>query len=338
MQARRANISINYMGVDITKDIQPDLLNFKYTDNASDNADDIEIELKDEQVKWLNDWFPQKGDNIKASIDTVNWNKDGDTGSLYCGSFIVDEPEYSGRPRKLTIKAISMPSNTNFTSTKKSRAWENIKLSAIAKNIADSAGLELFFDAPSDPSYSRKDQSETSDMSFLSEVCKKEGFGFKVTDSKIVIYDEAKYEQQPSIMKLSESSTLVNSYGFKTTLTNSDYAGCRVKYRNAKKGTIIEYLYSIKDLEDSDKIYEVNKVVGSLEEAMRLAQKKLREVNKKGCIANLNVVGNLKLVGAICVDLVDFGAFSGKYFIDKAIHNIPKYTVDLEMHKVLEGY
>lgn len=338
MQARRSSLVVNYMGVDITKYIESDLIGFKYTDNASDNSDDIEIELKDEKAKWLNDWFPQKGDTVKATIKTLNWHKDGEKRSLYCGSFIVDEPEYSGRPRKMTLKAISMPSNTNFTSTKKSKAWENIKLSAIAQNIADSAGLDLFSDITSDPLYQRKDQSESSDMSFLSELCKKEGLGFKVTDSKIVIYDEVKYEQKASIIKLSESGGLVNSYSFKTTLTNSSYAGCKVKYRNAKLGTVIEYMYTIKEIEDTDKIYVYNETVSSLDEAMRLAEKTLRKYNKKEVTATLNVVGDLIYLGATCVNLVDFGAFNGKYFIDKTSHSLPNYNVDLEMHRVLEGY
>lgn len=338
MQARRAGIGINYMGVDITQDIAADLLSFKYTDNASDTADDIEITLKDEKAKWLNSWFPEKGDSIIAAINTTNWHKDGDTGNLNCGSFIVDEPEYSGPPRVMTIKAISMPSNTNFTSTKKSKAWENIRLSTIAQDIADSAGLDLYFDAPSDPLYTRKDQSETADMSFLSDLCKNEGFGFKVTDNKIIIYDEVKYENQPSILTLSTTSGLINTYNFKTTLTDSGYAGCRVQYRYAKKGTVIDYLYTIKDLEDSDKIYEVNQIVTSYDEAVRLAQKTLREVNKKEFTATFNVVGDLRYVGAVCVDVVGFGGFDGKYFIDQAVHNLPTYNVDLTMHKVLEGY
>lgn len=338
MLARRASLKVIYMGVDITKYIQSDLIGFKYTDNASENADDVEIELKDEKAKWLNDWFPGKGDIIKPKINTLNWHKDGEECSLYCGAFIVDEPEYSGRPRKMTLKGISIPSNTNFTSTKKSKAWENIKLSAIAQNIADSAGLDLFLDLNSDPLYSRKDQSETSDMSFLADICKKEGLGFKVTDSKIVIYDEVKYEKKASIITLSESGGLVNSYSFKTTLTNSSYAGCKIKYRNAKQGTVIDYLYSIKDIEKDDKIYELNEIVTSLEEAMRLAEKTLRKLNKKEVTASLSVIGDLRCLGAVCVDLVGFGAFNGKYFIDKAAHSLPNYNVDLEMHRVLEGY
>lgn len=338
MQARRSNITLKYSGVDITKYISEDLLSFQYTDNASGNADDISITLKDEKAKWLNDWFPEKGDSISAVINTINWLKNGDNGSLNCGSFIVDEPEYSGPPRIMTLKAISTPSNTNFTSTAKSKSWEKIRLSAIANNIADSAGLDLFFDVPSDPLYTRKDQSETSDMNFLADLCKSEGFGFKVTDNKIVIYDETKYEQQASVITLSASSGLINSYNFKTSLTNTSYAGCRIKYRNAKKGKVIDYLYTIKDITDSDKIYEINSIVTSYDEAVRLAKKKLREVNKKQCTATLNVFGDLRYVGAVCVDLSEFGAFSGKYFVDKATHNFLGYNVDLEMHKVLEGY
>ena len=338
MKARRASIKVEYAGVDITKYVESDLLSFKYTDNAAENADDIEIELKDEKAKWLNSWFPGKGDTLKATIKTLNWHKDGESKSLNCGTFIIDEPEYAGPPSKITLKAISTPSNTNFTTTKKSKAWENIKLSAIAQNIADSAGLDLFLDINADPLYERKDQSETSDMSFISDLCKKEGFGFKVTDSKLVIYDEVKYEQKPNVIILSKSGGLINSYSFKTTLTNSSYGGCKVKYRDAKKGQVIEYLYTVKELQDTDKIYVFNEVVTSLEEAMRLAEKTLRKYNKKEVTASLNVVGDLIYVGAACVQLVDFGVFSGKYFIDKSSHGFPNYNVDLELHRVLEGY
>ncbi len=90
-------------------------------------------------------------------------------------------------------------------------------------------------------------------MSFLADLCKKEEFGFKVTDSKIVIFDEVKYEKEAVIITLSESGGLVNSYSFKTSLTNTSYAGCRVKYRNAKKGTV-RVLFDDKDNLVSDEL------------------------------------------------------------------------------------
>ena len=340
MYARSAGISVNYLGVDITKNINKDLLSFKYTDNASDNADDVEITLKDKSGKWLNNWWPDKGDIINASINTTNWRKDGDKQHLSCGTFLIDEPEYTGRPRVLTLKAIATPSNTNFTTTKKSKAWEHIKLKTIAKDIANNAGLNLLFDSSINPTYDRKDQSDVSDMSFLSDLCKKEGISFKVTDKTIVLFDEADYEKKPSISTITESGGLVNSYNLKTALNDTAYAGCRVKYRNAKKGSYIDYLFSVKDDIDTskDKIYTINKRVSSRDEAIRLAQKTLRNLNKKEYTASMNVVGDIHLLGGLCINIKEFGKFDGKYFIDKAVHNLPSYTTDLEMHRVLEGY
>lgn len=340
MLARRAGISVNYLGVDITKSITNDLLSFKYTDNAADNADDIEITMKDKDGKWLNNWWPNKGDILNASINTVNWTKDGDKQRLSCGTFIVDEPEYTGRPRVMTLKAIATPSNTNFTTTKKSKAWEHIQLRTIAQDIANSAGLDLLFDSSINPTYDRKDQSDTSDMSLLSDLCKAEGISFKITNQTIVLFDEADYEKKLAAMTLVEDGGLVNSYTLKTALSNTAYAGCRVKYYNAKKKINIDYLFSIKDDIDStkDKIYVLNTRVASRDEAMRLAQKKLRELNKKEYQVSMNIVGDVRAVGGVCANLQGFGKFDGKYYIDKATHNHPGYTTDLEMHKVLEGY
>ncbi|WP_170932737.1 contractile injection system protein, VgrG/Pvc8 family [Desulfosporosinus sp. FKB] len=340
MLARSAGIKILYQGIDITTDLIKDLLSFKYTDNAADNADDVEITLKDKSGKWLNNWWPEKGDSLTVEINTTNWRKDGDSQTLPCGSFIVDEPEYTGRPRVMTLKGISTPSNTNFTTTKKSKAWEQINLKTIAQDIADNAGLNLFFDSSINPTYDRKDQSDTSDMAFLADLCKSEGISFKVTDHTIVLFNEADYENRPSICTLVEDGGLVNSYNLKTSLTNTAYAGCQVTYYDANKGRLIDYLFSIKDDIDpaKDKVYVENTRVNSLEEAQRLAQKKLRELNKKEFSVTMNVVGDVRLIGGVCVDISGFGKFDGKYFIDKAAHNQPSYTVDLEMHRVLEGY
>lgn len=340
MLARRAGVKVKYAGVDISKYIEKDLLSFRYTDNASGTADDIEITLKDEKGIWLKEWRPQKGDTIEAEIQTLNWKKDGDKSNLFCGSFILDEPEYAGRPRTITLRAISTPSNTNFTNTKRTQAWENIKLSTIGRDIANRAGLSFFFDSSVDPIFKRQEQTDTPDMTFLAELCEKEGLAFKVTDKKIVIFDEAKYEKRSSVAKFIEDSSTVLSYNLKTTMANTAYAGCQVTYYDPKLKQTVKYLFTIKEDidEKKDKIYKINSKVGTGEEAKRLAQKTLRKLNKMEYQARLTVVGNIALVGGNCTDLVGFGAFDGKYYIDKAVHNLPGYTTEIELHRVLEGY
>lgn len=340
MLARRSGIRVLYQGVDITSNITKDLLSFTYTDNASGNADDIDIALKDNKGKWMNEWFPEKGDSLKAEINTLNWRHDGDRQTLPCGSFIIDEPTYSGRPRVMNLKAISIPANSNFTETKRSRSWSKISIKAMAQDIANRAGLKLFFDSSTNPILSWVDQTETSDMAFLAEVCEKEGLAFKITDQSIVIFNEAEYEKRESVARYNEESSSILEYSFKTTLTRTAYAGCKVKYYDVNLGKNIEYLFSVKEINPKvDKVYRLNARVKTGEEAKRLAQKTLRNLNKKEYQGNLKVIGNVDLVGGSCIDLINFGKFSGKYFIDKASHQVGSgYITDLELHRVLEGY
>lgn len=341
MQARRSYIDIEYEGTTITKEVMVDLVSFTYTDNASGSADDVNITLKDDHKKWVNSWYPSKGDTLKVDIRTVNWYKNGEKRKLPCGRFMVDEPEYSGRPRNLNIKAISIPANSNLLSTPKSQVWRRIRLKNIASEIAKRYGLQLVYESDINPLYDLQEQTETSDSSFLSERCSDEGLAYKVTDKQIVIFDEEIYEKRKSVATFKESESSVLSYSFQSTYTNTAYAGCNVKYLDSSTGKTIQYLFAIKDDIDleKDKIFQVNKRVKGKDEAVRLAKKTLRNLNKKEYTGSIELVGDIRLLGGCCIDLVDFGVFSGKYYIDKATHTQSSgYTTSLELHKVLEGY
>ncbi|WNF36403.1 LysM peptidoglycan-binding domain-containing protein [Bacillaceae bacterium IKA-2] len=401
MLARRASVKVKYKGIDITSDIEKDLESFSYTDNASGNADDINFNLKDDHLHWINKWFPEKGDSIDAKIITHDWRFEGDKQVLPCGRFFLDQPEYSGRPRTLTLKAISTPTNNNFTTTERSKTWRNITVRSISQDIAKRAGLDLFWDSPKNPKLDTEEQTENSDMSFLAGLCEREGLSFKVTDKKIIIFDEETYEKRPTVGSFRENNSTLLSYNFKSTMVNTAYIGCNVKYYDAKKNRKIEFLYligesaAVTEISDDEvyvvksgdtlwaiskkndvtvdylvdlnniqnrdlifpgqeikirksaspnttvegKIYQLNSRVKTREEARRLAQKTLRNLNKKEHQATIQLVGNAKIVGGCCINLLGFGMFSGKYYVEKATHNIGNgYTVDVDARKILEGY
>lgn len=340
MLGKRASLDITYQGVDITDEINDDFLSFEYVDNASGESDTISLTLKDDKRKWIKNWFPEKGDVILPNIKTINWRRNGDKQSLSCGRFFVDEPEYSGRPSQFTLNAISSPLNGNFKDVPRSKTWRNITLKAIASDIATRAGLHLQYIGNNNPRYTEKEQSETPDASFLSELCEEEGLAMKVTDSKIVIFDEKEFERRPSVATYEEWGSTVLGYNFRTSLSNTKYDGVNVKYYDPKLGRTIQYLFTIgDDIGEDSKIYQVNQRVTSGDEARRLAQRTARRLNKKETTATLAVVGNIQLLGGVCIDLEGFGAFDGKYFIEKATHLIDGgYKTDLEIRKVLEGY
>ena len=336
METRRASIELLYEGTNITKYIEADLLSFSYTDNASGEANDVSIELKDNNKKWIDGWAPTKGDIVKPTILTTNWEKEGDSQSLSCGAFIVDEPSYSGRPRKLTLGAVSTPSDTNFMTTNKSKTWQSATVKSIAQYIADTAGVGLYFDSSTNPVVDYIEQSETPDVSFLFDLCKNNSLAMKLYNQKIVIFNETEYEAKDAVMTIAEENVI--SWQGKTTFTDTGYDGCLIKYTNPTSGETVSYTFTAPNKTGS-KVYQMNETASSLAEAERKAKAKLRELNKKEYTMSMELPGNLKLFSSHTVTVSGFGMFDGTYYLDKVTRKIGSgFTVSLEMHKVLEGY
>ncbi len=336
MKSRRVSIKLIYEGKDITDDIAPDLKSFTYNDNASSSADDVTIELKDDLGKWISSWAPSKGDIIIPTIITENWKYEGDSQSLYCGKFIIDEPSYSGRPRILSLGAISAPVDTQFMTVKHSQTWQKASVKKIAQNIADNANLALYFNSSSDPVIPFVEQSKEADAPFLTELCQRNGLAIKIYNQRIVIFNEMEYEVKSPVPTIAESDLI--QWSAKTTLTDTAYDGCKIVYTDPKSHTTFTYTFKPTDKSGS-KVYLINETVGSLAEAEQYAKCKLRELNKKEYTLNLELPGNLELYPTQVVTIKDLGIFNGDYYIDKVSHKIGGgFTTSLELHKCLVGY
>lgn len=350
MKARRATIELIYEGKNITKDIAKDLIEFTYTDNASGSADDVSITLKDPDGKWISSWAPQRGDIIKPTIKTVNWRWEGDSQQMKCGTYLVDEPSYSGRPRTLTIGAVSVPANTDFMNTPKSEIWDMASIKEIARSIAEDAGLQLYYDSKQDPVVDFLEQSEVPNASFLFDLCKKYSLAMKLYDNRIVIFDEAEYEKKPTVAIICENPGLVSSaikkpqivakpsWSAKTSFTETGFDGCQVVYTDPEYGELLEHTFMAPGRK-GNKIYILNEEVFSIAEAEIRAKSKLRELNRSEYVMTILIPGNLDLVASQTVDVKGFGVFDGKYFIDRITRKLGDgFDCTLELHRVLEGY
>jgi phage protein D len=336
MNTRRASLNITYQNTDITADIANDLLSFELNDNAAGSADDISITLKDDLGKWIGSWVPKKGDIIKASIKTENWRAEGDSQLMNCGTFLVDQCEYAGRPRIVNIGAISTPYNSNFMNVDKSKTWQSADIKKIAQSIANSAKLGLYYDTNYKPVIQFIEQSETPDAAFLNELCTQNGLALKVYNNKIVIYREQEYEDKKEIANIDETDML----SWQATFSESDtgYDACTVEYHHSKKSKTYTYTFRAPG-RTGNKIYKENTAVSSYAEAERLAKAKMRELNKKENSIRIDLPGNVQMLAASTIGITGIGVFNGKYFIDKANHSIGSgYKTSLELHKVLEGY
>ena len=77
-------------------------------------------------------------------------------GSLPTGSFELDSVEAAGPPATINISGVSLGYSSPIRQTKKSKAWENYKLSAIAGEIAGNGGLSCVYESANDPFYERE--------------------------------------------------------------------------------------------------------------------------------------------------------------------------------------
>lgn len=331
MQTRRTRLQLIYEGTDISQDIATDFISFDYTDNEHGKADDISIDLKDNKGLWTGAWFPGKGDSITATII------DEGHSALYCGKFNIDELSASGPPQKFTIKGVSIPLSKSIRRKAKNKAWESVVLSTIVREIAVTGGLQLIFDVETDPTYERIDQREESDLAFLQRLCESEGFNLKITDSQIVVFDQAKYESSPIYRTIVQGVDDIISWSFESQAYDL-YKECLVTYYDPKTETNIESTFLAPGI-TSGMSAKITKRAATYAEAERIAKAELRRRNKNEVKGSLTLPGDTGIISGVNLQLIGWGAYQGKYIIEKAAHSVTNgYTTKMDLRRVLEGF
>ncbi|MCM1059672.1 MAG: hypothetical protein NC452_05205 [Eubacterium sp.] len=280
------------------------------------------------------------GVEIAAVIVQKNWETDGKDKVLDCGIFEIDSLDASGPPGQASIKATSLPHTANIRNEKKSRAWEGVKLSTIASEIAQKNNMKCMFESAYDPYYTRREQVQISDIVFLQGLCKDAGISLKASARFLILFDAADYEKKDAVRKIKRGSADITSYRFSASANDTKYSKCHVTYTNPQNNQTIEYTYTPRDSDENGQILEINEKVNTREEARQLAMKRLRQKNKSECSAEFSLVGDTALVAGVNVEVEGFGMFDEKYIIETATHNVTAsgYTTQIKLRRVLEGY
>lgn len=339
MQARRANVTIIIEGKDVTKDLEPYRTALSYTDVLEGESNTAQISLHDRERLFIADWFPKRGDSAEISLSKLNWTGESDSDSVSFGIFEIDEIENkvsASSGNTASIKLNSIANKSELRSIDKSRSWEKVKLSKIATDLTQEAGLELFFDAD-DVDIERAEQKETSNLKFLHKLCKDNGLCLRVSNGKVIIFDIDKFERQEPVTTLTYGDENIISFSGKATISKI-YKSARVKYQHGKQAEKFDYKFD--DPEKSDGMtLEINQKVDSPAEAEKLAKKKLKEKNREEITVNLSVIGDFIYLAGQTLELKDFGFYDGRYMIKKVSHDVGKgYTCSLEMYKCVTSY
>ena len=317
-------------GTEVTKDLSPYLLNISYVDNLSGEADDLTVTLMDKSRLFISDWMPTLSDTLQVSL-----TKDSGAGrveTLDFGVFEIDEVEASSPPSVFKIKAVSVSQNSALRQRDESRAYENVKLSEIAADIANAANVELFYKASDDPTIQRAKQQGQSRLAFLEKLCKDNFLALKVSDGQLIIFDENELDKQQPALTLYRDSDVIN---FSARYTIQEiYGRADVIYHHGQHDELIQGSF---ECGASAKVLRINQKCETQAEAEKLAKNKLREKNKDGVKVNLSTIGRFELVAGNVVALKNFGRFDYNYLVEKGTHtlNDAGYQTQIECRRCL---
>lgn len=299
---------------------------FSYVDAASGQSDSISITLQDIEKEWIGKLMPERGASLGAKIKLINWDSKEREDIFNCGSFIIDDISFSGRPLSCVIGGVSVPTMDDFKSLPVTNTWEKTTLQDIATQIATKAGIALYYDADT-VQIAEIEQSKQTDSAFLYALCEKYGLAMKVYNQKIVIFDIVKSEEKNSVWEIREGDT--NAWSFNITIDGT-YTGVNLDYTDPDTGDTIKVTMG-----EPGRMYAINTQASGRYDAELQAAAKVNAANRSIQTMQVTIRANTKVVASHCVTVSGFGRLDGKYYVDKIKHSLGKgYTMQLSMHKV----
>ena len=311
-KARRASVAMLY-NKKSTDEAARYFGGFTYTDVASGSSDSISVQFNDPDRRWIDAWFPQKGDRLEPTVLFEDWEGDGDTKTMKCGAFVVDDFSFVGGPIRVTLNAVAMPSTSGFKATERTNTYEKTTLKEIGEKIAVRAGLELFFEPSDKVSIESVTQDKQTDCTFFNDLVTKYGYALKVYNDKLVVFDEATYEGKATVATLHEDD-FETGWKYNTTLAGT-YTGITYSYTAGKKNKT--YSVDIGDVK-SGRVLFCDDSSNNLYEATLIAVAKINNANKGTTTIQATLKGTWRIRATDCVKIEGIGKLDGKYFVEKS--------------------
>lgn len=303
-----------YEGKDITDSVE--MLYARISDRHGGVADSIEIILSDKDKLWQQ-WNPEFNDKIRIIENGF------DSGIMFVDETICSSGRYQ-------IKAKSLPANYK---TNNYKFWETISFKELAQSLASELGFSAEFYSIDDYTYKRLDMIDNTNIKFLNEMCTLEGYSLKISNGKIIVYNENRLDRYPSVKSIANGD-FIGEPVFKKSLIDS-YRKCIVKsYSNSNELIMSEF----EDTKVIGSTYTYYKTIGSKAEADRYCKNILRFFNKNIYTGYFSTKLDTTLAAGNVINIDNFYNFSGKYFITEIEHILSEKLSRFKVRKVLEGY
>lgn len=241
---RKTELSVTYNGTDITTRVSPYITAFSFTERARHGeSDELSVTFANPEKLWSTGWFPERGASLHASLQLENWYQPGDSLTLDCGRFEIDDLTDSGPPSLFSVGALSVGITSGIRGQEHSRAWENMRLSVIVSQLAARHGLTVFFDSQYDPVFDRFDQKSQSDLAFILKIAEYAGLQVRLSHGKLIVYQDSLYDRQDVALTLTRNFDGYKHHQLRAASADI-YTACQVQFLDSSSRKLLTYQYA----------------------------------------------------------------------------------------------
>lgn len=271
--ARSIRVIVIFNKVDISDEIAHSISSLNYTDNSKNAIDDLEIELENLDYRWLKEWYPDENAQLLVGIHEELENE---TNFLDLGTFYVDEPTFEDH--KLTLKCLALPLDQNIRDQKNSVAWEKVTLKELVMQIANKHEMnaELYAE---NVFFERLDQNKETDLAFINRVVKEIGLNMKVSDDKIIIFDDEEMEKNDTIEVFNIKDYRIRSFSLKKK-NKEIYDKVEVSYYDPDKKKVVKEIITKEELDKRNQVTTEEKE-SKAKDSKKTNKKIQKKTNKK---------------------------------------------------------
>lgn len=302
-------MQVIYNGKDISASIE--VKSAIACDMAGGKSDSLDIAVADTEGLWSK-WKPQHNDTLEL-ID----------GNYKTGMMYVDGRGQTNGLFVLKAKATPQKAKSNGT-----RAWEKVRFSQVASDLAAAAGLQYSGYEITDWMYDRIDQMDETPLGCLKRLCTREGYFLKAVGGKAIVYSGKQFDAK-SPVKTVYKSDFLGEFSFCDNAETKSACVVRyggVSFRFAPHGAT------------GGELKITTERVASIAEAERFAQGYLRDANKDSVIGMFTIESSPNIAAGNTIQVADVGMFDGKYFISTCKRDLIAGNMQLSVRGVLEGY
>ena len=301
---------VYFEGVNITDSVI--LTKCILTDSNGGKQDYCKISFANGDRIW-NDWQPQKNNLVQI--------KNGATDS---GIMFINDIDYSDNNCNMFL--LPLPTTAK---KRKTKVWRDVRLSEVSNDVANELGFKTQFYGFKDYSYKSLTQLNQTSISFLSEICKREGYNVKIFNKQIIIYNEKALKATVSSGDIKPADC--NYYDFHGE--NAPLEALTISYYSMADGLIS---YTAKNANISGESIKSIICVDDIAQAERWAKNLLEYNNNNVECGTLQLKNADVFTTGSIIQLTDFEkGHNGKYYIAESIFDTVNQNCIFKINKII---